>query len=143
GSASAKSVLLQPGGRIVVAGPVRARNATEKRYDFALARYRRDGSLDPSFGDGGRVVTDLAGDAASFFGYATAALQQPDGKIVVAGSEQSTQCGFEGFALARYLRDGSLDPSFGDGGVVATRSKLRATVSAAALGRDGKVVVAG
>ena len=53
----AHAVAIQPNGKIVVAG-----NAGS---DFALARYNADGSLDSSFGSGGKVVTDLASRAST------------------------------------------------------------------------------
>src|SRR4030095_1301139 len=75
---------------------------------FALARYNDDGSLDSSFGTGGRVTTDIGG----FSDTAYAVAVQPDGKIVAAGSANFTST-FSDFALARYNNDGTLDASFG------------------------------
>lgn len=89
------------------------------------------GSLDPSFGNGGGVVTP---DGMEVAGIAV----QPDGKIVVAGTTAG-----EEFWLARYLPDGSLDPSFGDGGEVESQVGDWAFASAIALQPDGKIVVAG
>lgn len=65
-------------------------------YDFALARYNADGSLDTTFGADGMVTTDFF-DAS--YDSANALALQIDGKIVVAGSSDSD------FALARYLGD--------------------------------------
>src|SRR5207245_943210 len=104
----ASALALQSDGKIVVAGF----SGAGGRQDFALARYNPDGSLDPSFGSGGRVLTDFGG-----YDEASALALQSDGKIVVAGF--SDVVGF-GFALARYNPDGSLDPSFGSGGRVLT-----------------------
>src|SRR5439155_8699659 len=75
--------------------------------------YRADGSVDLTFGSGGRVVTDFGGDDTAF-----ALAVQPDGKIVVAGV--STGGGTMDFALARYDSDGALDTTFGSGGRVVT-----------------------
>ena len=88
------------------------------------------GNLDPSFGNGGIV----AATAEGMGGIAV----QPDGKIVVAGTSNS-----EEFRLARYLPDGSSDPSFGDGGSVETQVGEWAFATAIALQPDGKIVVAG
>src|SRR5438105_720763 len=57
GDAEARAVALQADGRIVTAGfaPV------GPNVDFALARYNHNGSLDTTFGNGGRVAADLAG----------------------------------------------------------------------------------
>ena len=91
----------------------------------SAADTRHAGSLDPSFGSGG-IVTQSSGIEAIAV--------QPDRKIVVAG-------GNGGFALGRYLPDGSPDPSFGDAGHVFT--SFAASAAAVALQPDGKIVVAG
>jgi uncharacterized delta-60 repeat protein len=56
------AVVLQPDGRIVAAG---GHTQTGGSDDFALARYNSDGSLDPTFGVGGNVITDLGGFEAA------------------------------------------------------------------------------
>jgi uncharacterized delta-60 repeat protein len=101
---------------------------------FAGSSGAAPGSLDPSFGSGGTVVTAVAGRGA--VGLAL----QPNGKIVAAGSANE-----DGFALARYNVDGSLDPAFGFQGHVAAVFDRGATVflEDLALQMDGKIVVAG
>jgi uncharacterized delta-60 repeat protein len=101
--------------RTVVKGYVQA---------FALARFASDGSLDLGFGSPDHGFTGNAtGTVRTLFdgkgGAAHTALIQPDGKIVAAGEAQvgSTSA----IALARYKPDGSLDPSFGNGGTVTKR----------------------
>ena len=81
--------------------------------DFALARYLPDGRLDPTFGVGGKVSIDFGGCEEAY-----ALVLQPDGKLVAAGI--STGISVDDFALARYLPDGRLDPTFGVGGIVTT-----------------------
>ncbi len=98
------AVALQPDGKIVAAG--------RSSFDFALARYNADGSLDPTFGTGGKVTTDFGFDEAF------AVALQPDGKIVAAG--YAVVGSSLDFALARYNADGSLDPTFGTDGKVTT-----------------------
>jgi uncharacterized delta-60 repeat protein len=127
-SAEAEAVAIQPDGKIVVAG-----DATRTRTDFALARYNADGTLDRSFGTGGRVVSKV-GDG---FSYAAAIVVQPDGKLVVAGRAYVKPDGV--FALVRYSADGKLDPSFGRAGVVVTNGNAWAL----AIQRDRKLVAAG
>ncbi len=80
---------------------------------FASPSTAGPGALDPSFGSGGIVVTDFNGsiDDAAF-----AVAVQPDGKILAAGYVFSSAATNYEFALARYLPDGSLDPSFGTNG---------------------------
>jgi uncharacterized delta-60 repeat protein len=81
--------------------------------DFLILRLNADGSLDSSFGSGGKVSTDF-GASETLFGIAVA----PDGKVSAAGTTRGASSG--DFAVARYNADGSLDPSFGSGGRVAT-----------------------
>ena len=88
----ARSVALQPNGKIVVAGEASIGNGS----DFALARYNSDGTVDASFGTGGTVTTDFAGSDDRAFSVGV----QPNGKIVAAG--QATIGGRILFALARY-----------------------------------------
>ncbi len=110
--------------------------------DFALARYKLkpDGTLDTSFGSGGKVTTDLGGIQDAAFALAI----QADGKLVAAGV--SDVGGSSDFALARYNTDGTPDPSFGSAGKVITDfSGSGSTDQAVALAiqSDGKIVAAG
>src|SRR5882762_6084938 len=76
------------------------------------------GDLDPTFGTGGKVVTDFGEGPVN----ANSTAIQPDGKIIAAGSTLPTGPfgASDDFALARYNPDGNLDPSFGAGGKVTT-----------------------
>jgi uncharacterized delta-60 repeat protein len=94
------------------------------------------GELDPTFGDGGRVVTDLGGDDS-----AGGMAIQRDGRIVVAGQRVAGRSG--GFVVARYLSDGSLDPSFGTGGSVTTDIGEVDGANAVVIQDDGRIVAAG
>jgi len=111
-SDEAQAVVVQPDGKILVAG---TSDQGVSGYDFALARYNADGSLDASFGNGGRVITAFGNGADKAY----ALLLQPDGKIVLAGDSAQGANGTD-FALARYNADGSLDSGFGSGGKVLT-----------------------
>jgi uncharacterized delta-60 repeat protein len=136
GGAEATSVALQPDGKIVAAGSV----VTGSSQVFALTRYNADGSLDSSFGTGGKTTTDFAGD----FDVASAVALQPDGKIVATGFTGVSDTDRVDFALARYNSDGTLDSSFGTGGRVITDFARGADLAdAMALQPDGKIVVAG
>ena len=135
-SNSASAIALQSDGKIVVAGD--ALTATGPP-DIAVARYNSDGSLDSSFGAGGRVTTDFAGRSDN----GTSIAVQPDGKILVAGGADFAATQFD-FALVRYNPNGSLDSTFGSGGKVNTdfNGGLDAA-SAIALQGDGRIVLAG
>ncbi len=131
------AVALQADGRIVVAGLARS-GIDEASADFALARYEADGTLDSSFGNAGRVITDFAAN----FDIASAVAIQADGKIVAAGRSQNDS-GID-FALARYDSDGNLDPTFGTGGMVRTVFPTGISrILAVAIQADQKIVAAG
>ncbi|MEV7691668.1 calcium-binding protein [Streptomyces bungoensis] len=124
-----EGVALQADGKIVAAGW----SGGPGGYDFALARYGTDGSLDASFGTGGKVTTDFGGTYDQAFGVAL----QNDGKIVAAGLSGGD------FALARYDSGGSLDASFGTGGTVTTDFGADDQAEGVSVQTDGKIVAAG
>jgi uncharacterized delta-60 repeat protein len=134
-----EALALQPDGRIVVAGS--SRSPEQRNGVFALARYSADGKLDPSFGTGGKVMTSF-GSARD--DSAEALALEPDGKIVAAGSDFLGAERRSVFGVARYTSDGSLDPSFGSGGMVTTSFGATSDIAnAIVLQPDGKIVVAG
>jgi uncharacterized delta-60 repeat protein len=105
-----RALVLQADGKIVAAGL--ANNGVGNNADFALVRYDSDGTLDTSFGIGGKVTTAV-GTVASI---ASALVLQPDGKLIAAGGASSG--GGVDFAVVRYAPDGSMDGSFGTAGIV-------------------------
>jgi uncharacterized delta-60 repeat protein len=136
------AVAIQPDGKIVVVGSARFPSGN---YDFALARYNPNGSLDTSFSGDGRVTTGFCSGCTDT---ATAVALQPDGKMVVAGSSRNPS-GNGDFALARYNANGTLDTSFsGDGRVLTDLDPFLGSNSldvatALVIQPDGKIVAAG
>ncbi len=142
GSEDGRAVAVYRGGRSVVVGHTDAGGS----LDFALARYRSDGSLDPTFGTGGLVTSDLAPGPAASLDVAESVAIQKDGKILAAG--RTNLAGTLDFALARYNRDGSLDATFGAGGLVTTDFAAGPATSldvaeSVAIQKDGKILLAG
>ncbi len=136
----AHAVAIQPDGKIVVAGE----SASLGDYsDFALVRYNANGTLDTTFGTGGKVTTANAGQDIAF----ALKLQQvgTETKIVVAGGTASATFLIEPaqFTLARYNANGTLDTAFGTGGKTITPIGGKDTSQAIALQADGKIVAAG
>ena len=131
----AYAVVAQPDGKLVVAGVSNAGTT----HDFALARYNADLSLDRGFGKDGTVRTDF-GDS---FDWAYAVALQPDGKIVVGGVSDSS--GSRDFAIARYLRDGSLDVGFGQRGLatLGPRPISAETIHGLVVEPGGSIVAGG
>lgn len=134
GYAKANSVLIQNDGKIIVSGF--CNNGNDK--DFAIVRYKNNGSLDPDFGNEGKVKTDICNKDNSI----TSSALQKDGKIVVAG-----YCNNEknyDFVIARYNIDGTLDTSFGKNGIVITDIGNRDNYATSlSIQADGKIIVAG
>ena len=131
----ANAVAVQPDGKVVVAGASSSNAGTF----VTLVRYGRDGGLDSTFGNGGKVVTPVGADDDA----ALALAVQADGRIVVAGSTAQAATG-QDFLVLRYLADGTLDPSFGaDGKVVTSFGSDTDRAMAVAIQPDGKIVVGG
>src|SRR5919107_1732104 len=131
----AEDVAVQPDGRIVAVGELIDGTSN---WDFGAFRYLPNGELDPSFGEGGWVDTDFGS-----FEFPHAVAVQPDGGILVAGEGDCryAMC----FVLARYRPDGSLDPGFGEGGIVRSPFGLVQASHAfdLSLAPDGRIVAAG
>lgn len=125
-----RSVAIQPDGKILIAG--------ESNFDFALARYNTDGTLDNTFGTDGKVTTDFG----SYYDAGNSVAIQPDGRIVVVGFMLNGPD--RDFALARYNTDGTLDSNFGLGGKVTTALGTSDDYGySVAIQPDGMIVMAG
>ena len=110
---------------------------------FAVVRYLRDGSRDPSFGTDGivRTVTGLGGNAD-----VGAMRLQPDGRLLVVGGTAHDATHAEGIEVMRFDPDGSVDETFGGGdGIVTTTPVDYESTRADAVVRqpDGRIVVGG
>ena len=125
--------------------PIR-RNAFRPRLDPLEGRALLSaGSLDTSFGGTGMVAATYGGKVAQ----SEAVAAQPDGKVVVVGYSQSTtpnSAGTGTFTVVRYNANGSLDTSFGSGGIDVipiAGENYGAQAYAVAIQPDGKILVAG
>jgi uncharacterized delta-60 repeat protein len=139
------ALALQPDGKLVAAGEfervfIDAGGVRHSNDDFAVARYAADGVLDATFGIGGLVTTEFTPGANEL---AEAILIQPDGKIIAAGAR--IELFRADFAVARYNPDGTLDSTFGNGGLVTTDvlGGSNQAATSAVLQADNKVVVVG
>ena len=138
--ANVADVVVQPDDKILVVGPASVRTA---RDSFFMLRFTEDGELDPTFGGDGLIVSAAESSLAP-----SSALVQPDRRIVLAGTtrhELRREC--EGWcarpAVARYAADGSLDPTFADGGTAILDVFVNTSVEVeTALQSDGKIVLA-
>ena len=118
GQASATGLAVMPDGRFVVAGDIDISGSQGELV--AVARYRPDGTLDPTFSGDGKVNARFPG--AEHYTVSAVALQS-DGRIVVGGTVVRAN-GDSAFGLMRFTTDGAVDSTFGtqNGGVETTTS---------------------
>lgn len=124
--------IVRDGNRTYVAGWSQGAGGTE----IVLARYRSSGALHSSFGTGGVVRRAVGTDAR-----ALALAVERNGRLLAAG--WTSTGGTRSVALLRHLDDGSLDASFGSGGVVTTPIGVDAAAEDVAILDDGRSLVAG
>ncbi|MDX9835085.1 MAG: delta-60 repeat domain-containing protein [Desulfobulbus sp.] len=131
---SAHAVLVQPDGKILLAGS----SSKGTALNMSLVRFNRDGTLDTSFNNDGSVITSAAigDDEALALGLLS------DGRIVAVG--YSHNGANRDFALVCYLPDGTLDQTFGEDGVAITPvGSGNEEITALQINRDDMITVAG
>jgi uncharacterized delta-60 repeat protein len=128
-------VAIQPDGKILGNGSLSGEGFGGDR--IGLVRLNEDGTLDPTFGgDGIVVVTEF--DWFAITGLAV----QPDGRILSGGHYRPV--GADAFGVARLLPDGTVDSSFGDGGLAhADLSSLNDAPEDVAVQPNGLIVQVG
>jgi len=128
----ATSIQIQPDGKILVGGIA---EITNSNMDFACVRYNSDGTLDNTFGSGGKVTKNIM----TVNDYCYKLILQNDGKIILSGYSDNA------YALFRINSNGSTDYSFGGGsGMVYTLFSATYTEpNSCQIQSDGKIVVAG
>lgn len=143
GNDRATSVALQSDGMIVIAGSA---SSTQGDGDFAVARIKKNGSMDKTFsGDGKKTVPFNLG--ASLEDQATGVAIQSDGTIVLSGLAQVSATGDFDFAAARLTSVGELDTSFSTDGKKSIAFNMGGSDNDVANGivlqPDGKIVLFG
>jgi uncharacterized delta-60 repeat protein len=130
GVISGAGIALQSDGKILLAGTGMGNGSP----NFAVVRLNRNGSLDTTFSGDGVSTVPIGGSAM-----ATAIVVQSDGKLAVGGTAVTD--GNHHFAVTRLNSNGSLDTSFGTGGV--TVLSPTAVCWGMALQSNGALVLAG
>lgn len=130
-----KALVIQADGKIVLGGYA----TTIKNEDFAAVRYKKNGTIDSTFGSFGKIVIQVDTQSDNL----SDVLLQSDGKILLTGYSQ-VGYGAEDFAVVRCNTDGSLDNSFGKNGKITTPVGTGLDMSSCSvLQPDGKIVLAG
>ncbi|MEZ5497872.1 MAG: hypothetical protein R3E77_00445 [Steroidobacteraceae bacterium] len=133
----ATDVLIQPDGAIVATG--HAQVLAAQGNDFAAVRFDSTGALDASFGNGGKVSTDIAGQTD----LAYAAALQADGSILVGGRVADSGGADPDFGLVRYSANGQLDASFNGSGILIDSTNYWDEVRDLLAQPDGRIVAVG
>ena len=138
GICSPSAVALQSNGDIVVAGT--AQTAIDAPQFFGVARFTPNGQLDKTFGTDGMVTTEPSGPFPS----ASAVIVQPNGQILVGGFVDGSGVHKSGqTVLVRYNSNGSLDTTFGTGGIVEAATAAASPAALAELSSGSYLAVSG
>jgi uncharacterized delta-60 repeat protein len=135
----ANSAVIDSSNKLIVVGSIDDNpDIFTAEQDILLVRYNTDGSLDTTFGSGGKVATDIGGVVEE----ATAVSIDSNGRIVVVGNTNVSICGR--IFVARYNPNGTLDNSFGiNGKYIPNFSSCNEVAYDLAIDSNGKLVVAG
>lgn len=123
------STAIQYDGKVLAAGY----SWNGSHFDFAVARYNTNGTLDNTFGTSGKQLTNFGNTDDT----ARSLVIQNDGKFLLAGSADNN------FAIARYNSDGSLDNTFGINGMQVSDFGSLDYATSIKLQSDGKIIVGG
>jgi uncharacterized delta-60 repeat protein len=129
---SSRGMFVQADGKIVVYGI--ASPGLGPYGDLTLTRFLPDGTLDSTFGVQGTIDVPATGITPA----SHQILQQPDGKLLIA--DTNFDFGMQG-ELVRLNSDGTLDPTFGDGG--RALAPLGSVLTDFALNADGSISATG
>ena len=125
-----QSLVIQPDGKILLGGYCH----NGSNFDFCIARFNPNGTLDTTFGTGGKVIQPIS--SADDKGYSLAI--QPDEKILLGGTCDGDFC------IARFNPNGTLDTTFGNGGkVIQPIGSSSDFGNSLAIQSDGKILLGG
>ena len=139
-----RATAVDSSGRTLVAGSAQRSNTGD--FDFAVTRFRADGSLDTSFGSGGKrtIPFDLGGGNTDI---ATAIAIDSSGRIILAGRVSRSNNGDSDFGVTRLTSSGNLDTTFGSGGKRTVAFDLGGSnydeAASVVIDSAGRIVVAG
>lgn len=132
-SSSPSAMAVDGSGRIVVVGI--------SGGDAALVRYTANGTLDTTFGSGGKLITNIR--VFVYASHSVGIALQPDGRIVLGSTTLDPATSTGEFLTARFNANGSADSTFGSGGVVTTHLGSWDEFGGVTMQGDGKIVVGG
>jgi uncharacterized delta-60 repeat protein len=133
-------VVIQPDGKLLVAGYTEKYSTLPHVDKGVVVRYTRDGSVDTSFGDGGRETIDLSTGR----GRMTSMVLEPNGEILLGGFVRNPDTFDENYFLEELQTNGTPDSAFGTAGQMVTGFSGFFDSGAPLLLRpDGEILVGG
>lgn len=133
GGDALSSIKTQTDGKIIVGGYTHSTS----NFQWTLARFNSNGQIDSNFGNNGVIFTFIG-----IHSVLNDIVMQSDEKIVAVGYRQNQ--GQDDVVIVRYNSDGSLDTTFGNGGIVITPiGTFNDRGNSIALQSDGKIFVFG
>ena len=137
GDGTMYAIAFQHDGKIIGAGSGNNPNASTAG-DMQIMRFNNNGTIDPSFGIGGRAFAVFGSQSI-----AKSVVVQNDDKIIIGGYTTYNLGSGNDIALARFTVDGILDLPFGVNGLQTTSLTNSSVALAIAIQGDGKIVAAG
>jgi uncharacterized delta-60 repeat protein len=136
----AQDIALQSDGKVLVAGRTHA-GTSFTDYSLAVVRYNADGTLDQTFGIGGKAFYPVS--SVDDYSYEVSMAIQSDGKILITGTTMTS--GHDMYITVRFTMEGLVDTSFGSNGKVVTSlgESFDGYPNAIAIQPDGKILVGG
>jgi uncharacterized delta-60 repeat protein len=126
----------EPNGRFLIAGG--ALGSTRRDIDITAISFNPTGSIDHTFNS---PIFDFGQEDPTNHDVAQVVAIQPDGKFLIGGLSSSISGVI--FGLARLNTNGSLDNTFGTGGVLTTRFEGSDQISSIIVQPDGKILAIG
>ncbi|HEY0428291.1 MAG TPA: FG-GAP-like repeat-containing protein [Pyrinomonadaceae bacterium] len=133
----AKYISVKPDGKILAIGTYSTIGGSFAN-SVGLARFNGDGTLDANFGSGGKIKAGFP-----FYLQVSTAMEQPDGKILVAGRAAPNLYAVGNFGLGRLNANGTVDQSFGTNGEVMTDFGAEDVAYVVAMQRNGSIIMGG
>ncbi len=121
----AQDLVIDEDGKIVVVGGEEELDDDDDEDNIVVWRFNDDGTLDSTFGGLGVVILDDIGEADDGDEDAHGVALDSQGRILITGHVDMSDAGDdESMFLVRLTRQGTLDGTFGDNGVVTENNAV-------------------
>ncbi|HMG15348.1 MAG TPA: hypothetical protein VK590_07885, partial [Saprospiraceae bacterium] len=139
---TSNKILIQSDDKIVISGIAGLNDLNNPSSEFGIIRLEKDGQLDTTFGNKGKVVTDILDNKDD---YAIDATLLSSGSIIISGCyKYEFSNDSPNFAMVKYSPEGIVDSSFGiNGRVITALTEAQGISNSVFEQEDGKIIMAG